>query len=302
MLSTIAPVLFVLVWSTGLVVARAVVPHASAEMFLFARMALSAAVLAALALSGREPWPRRSQFTMHLLAGAMLHGVYLSAAYWAIGHGMPVGVMSLLGSMQPLVSVIALFLMTGERPSSRTVVGLATGIAGVTLVLFPALDGIGHQPITLWTALIAILAVIGMSVGTLLQRGRLANDGVRVSASVQNAGGALVALVAMLTSGSYEWTPSFTLWFSLLWSVLGLSVGATLLIVWMVRAHGVTKMSALLLAVPGLAAIEAWFLFGERLTVTQIAGFGLALMGVVLARSMAPKRASGHVSGASGAR
>ncbi|WP_158937318.1 DMT family transporter [Burkholderia sp. S171] len=293
-LSTIAPALFVLIWSTGLVVARAVVPHVSTEMFLFVRMSSSAALLAVLAFRGGEQWPRRSQLKMHLLAGAMLHGVYLSAAYWAIAHGMPAGVMSLLGSMQPLVSVIALFMINGDRPASWTVVGLGAGIAGVALVLFPALAGTGHQQITVWTAFIAILGVTGMSVGTILQRGRLAKDGVRVSASVQNAGGALVAVVGMLAGGSYEWTESPTLWFGLLWSVLGLSVSATLLLVWMVRVHGVTKMSALLLAVPGLAAIEAWLLFGERLTVVQIAGFALASVGVVLARSTVPRLAGGH--------
>jgi drug/metabolite transporter (DMT)-like permease len=146
MLANLAPIVFVLIWSTGLVVARAVVPHASTELFLFVRMALSAVLLGGLAFAAREQWPRRGQLATHLLAGALLHGVYLSAAYWTVAHGMPAGIMSLLGSMQPLVTVIALFLMDGERPSWRTVYGLGIATAGVACVLAPALADTGQRP------------------------------------------------------------------------------------------------------------------------------------------------------------
>jgi drug/metabolite transporter (DMT)-like permease len=43
-------------------------------------------------------------------------------------------------------------------------------------------------------------------------------------------------------------------------------------------------------AVPPLAAIEGWALFGERLMPLQIAGFALALGGVMLARSRTPEQ------------
>jgi drug/metabolite transporter (DMT)-like permease len=290
MLPRLAPIAFVLIWSTGLVVARAISPHASVELFLFIRLVLSAALLGALALAAREQWPTGRQLMTHLLAGALLHGVYLSAAFWTVAHGMPAGIMSLLGSMQPLVTVVALFLFEGERPSSRTVYGLGIAIIGVVCVLAPALADTGYQHIHAGAVVVALVAVIGMTAGTMIQRGRLAGDGVRVSASVQNAGGALLAFVVMIAVGQYQWSQTPTLWLGLFWSVVGLSVGAVLLLVWMVRLHGATKMSALLLAVPGLAATEAWLIFGEKLTALQIVGFALALAGVVLARRTAPGR------------
>ena len=287
MFSTLAPLLFVVIWSTGLVVARAVVPHASTELFLFVRLLLSAGLLGVLAFVARERWPRGPQLTRHLLAGALLHGVYLSAAYWAVKHGMPAGVMSLVGSMQPIVTAVAAFLIYGERSSMRTVGGLTIAIAGVVCVLSPALGATGDKPFGVLAVVVAIIAVSGMTAGTMIQRGKLAGDGVRVSASVQNAGGAIVALAGMWVAGDYQWDHTATLWAGLAWSVIGLSVGAVLLLVSMVRTHGATKMSTLLLAVPGLAAAEAWLLFGEKLTTIQVLGFALALAGVVLARRVA---------------
>lgn len=287
MFSTLAPWFFVLIWSTGLVAARAVAPHASTELFLVVRLLLSAGLLGALAFAAREKWPRGRQLATHLLAGALLHGVYLSAAYWTVAHGMPAGVMSLIGSMQPIVTVAAVFFIYAERPSMRTVVGLGIAIAGVICVLAPALATTGDEHFGVLAVVVAVIAVTGMTAGTMIQRGRLAGDGVRVSASVQNAGGALVALAGMLVGGGYQWDQSPTLWIGLIWSVVGLSVGAVLLLVWMVRIHGATKMSTLLLAVPALAAAEAWILFGEKLGAMQMFGFVLALAGVVLARRVA---------------
>ncbi|GAB7523138.1 DMT family transporter [Paraburkholderia sp. 2C] len=295
MFSILAPWFFVLIWSTGLVAARAVVPHASTELFLLVRLLLSAGLLGVLAFTARERWPRGRQLATHLLAGALLHGVYLSAAYWTVAHGMPAGVMSLIGSMQPIVTVVAVFLIYGERPAMRTVAGLATAIAGVVCVLAPALSATGDEHFGVWAVVVAVVAVTGMTAGTMIQRGRLAGDGVRVSASVQNAGGAIVALAGMLIGGGYQWDQSPTLWIGLIWSVVGLSVGAVLLLVWMVRIHGATKMSTLLLAVPALAAGEAWLLFGEKLGAMQMLGFVLALAGVVLARRVvAPSQAQSN--------
>ena len=76
MFGIIASLLFVLIWSTGFIVARAMVPYGAPELILAARLCLTALLLGALALHGRQPWPRGRQLGLHLAAGAMLHGLY----------------------------------------------------------------------------------------------------------------------------------------------------------------------------------------------------------------------------------
>ena len=99
---------------------------------------------------------------------------------------------------------------------------------------------------------------------------------------MQNAGGACVAIAAALIAGEARWDGAPILWLGLAWSVLGLSAGGLSLLVWLVRTQGPTRMSMLLLLVPPLAAVEAWLLFGEKLVPIQLAGFVLALTGVLL--------------------
>jgi drug/metabolite transporter (DMT)-like permease len=285
MFAAAAPILFVLIWSTGFIVARAVVPFVSPELFLTARLVLTMLVLGGAALIAREALPRGRKLGLHLIAGAMLHGFYLCMSWWAVARGMPAGIMSLLGALQPLMVAVASVLVLHERLAARGWIGLAVAIAGVGCVIAPTLMKTGAGSADMWGAIAAVTAILCMTAGTMIQRGALASDPIRVSGAVQNAGGAAVAIIATLAIGQYRWEPVPVLWIGLAWSVLALSAAGLSLLVWMVRHQGATRVSTLLLLVPMLAAIEAWLLFGEKLGPVQITGFALALGGVLLARA-----------------
>lgn len=290
MIAAMASLLFVLIWSTGFIVARAMVPHAAPELVLAVRLALTTTLLAGAALYARQALPRGRRLGLHLAAGAMLHGFYLTLSWWAVNNGMPAGVMALLGSLQPLMVAVASVAFLGDRLPARAWVGLAIAIGGVGCVLLPAIERSGAGSIATGPALAGVLAVLGMAGGTLIQRGSIAGDGIAISGAVQNGGGALLAMAATLFTGEYRWDGTPVLWIGLAWSVLGLSAGGLSLLVWLVRHQGPTRMSMLLLLVPPLAAVEAWLLFGERLGPVQLIGFGLALGGVMLGRSTQPTR------------
>jgi drug/metabolite transporter (DMT)-like permease len=283
MFAAAAPILFVLIWSTGFIAARAVIPHADPQLFTMVRTGLVALVLGGAALVAREQWPRGRRLALHLVTGAMMPGLYLCASWWTVKHGMPAGIMSLLGALQSLLIAFLSFALFRERLPVRGWAGLAIGLVGVALVLLPALEH-GVRGVNPFVAGIALLAVLMMSGGTMIQHRHLATDPLRSGIAVQNAGGMLIAIVATLWLGSARWDGSAMLWGGLLWSVLGLSVAALSLLSWMIRHQGATRVGVLLLLVPALAAVEAWWLFGEQLVIVQIAGFVLALAGVLLAR------------------
>lgn len=285
MLQRIAPVLFVLIWSSGFVTARLAVPHAAPQLILLARMALTAMLMGGAAWIARDRLPRGKRLGLHLLAGGLLNGVYLCASWWAVQRGMPAGVMSLLGALQPLVVAVGAFLFLGERLPSRAWAGLGIGLVGVALVLEPLLDVGLSRAVPAFVVAVAAGSIVAMAAGTMIQSSSLARDGIWISSAVQNLGGTFVALLATLAQGDAHWDNSPALWLSLAWSVLMLSAAALSLLVWMTRHQGATRVSVLLLLVPPLAAVEARFLFGEHLSALQLLGFALALGGVLLARA-----------------
>ena len=278
------PVLFVLIWSTGFIVAKAVLPHADLQWFLVARFSLTALVLGLAAVVGRAAWPRGRTIAPHILAGAMMQGLYLCASYWAITHGMAAGVMALLGALQPLFTALFMVGALRAKLAAPAWSGLLIGFAGVALVLEPRLSSHGVGSLSVLTVCSALLSVIAVTAGALVQKW-LASSDLRAAASIQNLGGAGVAVLVALFAGSSRWDSTPLLWGALTWAVLVPSVVGTTLLMWMMRHGEATKVTALLLLVPPLAAIQAYIFFQETLSPVQFIGFALALGGVLLTRS-----------------
>ncbi|MEX3859562.1 DMT family transporter [Paraburkholderia sp. BR10923] len=289
MLATFAAAVFVVLWSTGFVVARAITPYADPNLFLLARFGGTALIFALAALVARSAWPTGRNFGKHLSAGALLQGVYLGAGYWAVAQGLSAGVMALLGALQPLATAAVAAPLFGERLSRRGWSGMAVGLAGVVLVLAPKLAAAtppthGNAPAWL-VVLISIVAVGAITAGTLFQKTSLAKADIRSASAVQNVGAAAVAGVLALALGEHRWIASPTLWASLAWGIVMLSGISVTLLVWMVRRGDASRATALLFLAPPLAALEGYLGFGETLLPVQIAGFAVALAGVLLARS-----------------
>ena len=265
-------------------------PDADLQLFLLVRFLITAACMALLArLASAGSWPTGQQFGYQLLAGALLNGIFLCLSYFAITHGMAAGVMSLLGSLQPLFTALFVVLI-GTKLPARVWVGLLIGFAGVTCVLLPKISSAGGDGLSMLAVASALLSVIGITAGALLQKWLKPVD-LRAAACVQNLGGALVASLMTLLVGSGQWDGTLALWGALSWSVIVVSVIGISLLMWMLRHGDTTKVAALMLLVPPLATLQAYLFFQETLSAMQFVGFALALGGVLLARSAPQVRA-----------
>jgi drug/metabolite transporter (DMT)-like permease len=278
------PLVFVLIWSTGFIVAKAVLPHADLQGFLVARFTLTAIVMGCAALVAGAQWPGARRAAPHVLAGALMQGIYLCASYWAISRSLAAGVMALLGALQPLFTALFAVSIMGRTLQARVWVGLLVGFAGVALVLVPKLANHGVGSLTLLPVAAALVSVLAVTTGTIVQKWLAATD-LRTAASIQSVGAAIVAALAMLLIGTPRWDGTPILWGALAWSVLVPSVAGTTLLMWMVRHGEATKVTSLLLLVPPLAAVQAYVFFGETLAPVQFLGFALALGGVLMTRS-----------------
>ncbi|AOK32130.1 MULTISPECIES: DMT family transporter [Burkholderia] len=278
---------FVALWSTGFIVARAIKPYADPNLYLLARFAGTALVYACVARAVRAPWPAAREWGRHLLAGALLQGIYLGASYWAVAQGLNAGVMALLGALQPLATAALAAPLFNERLPARGWAGMALGVAGVALVLAPKLHAAptatGGAPA--WAVVtIAIAAVASITAGSLYQKSSLSQTDLRAAVAVQNLGAALVAGTAALALGETRWHGAPALWLSLAWGIAMLSGVAVMLLMAMLRHGEAARATSLLFLAPPLAALQGYAFFGETLAPAQIAGFALALAGVTLAR------------------
>jgi len=276
------PVLFVLLWATGFIGARYAMPWAEPFAFLAVRFALAALILAGIVLAMGHKWPARKQAMHAVIAGVLTHGLYLGGVFWSIHKGLPAGISALIAGLQPLVTVLLAAWLLGERVTARQMAGLAVGLVGVVLVLWPKLGvtGAGINAATLTASLIALIAICA---GTVWQKRHSGGDSLIAGAAWQYVGASIVMAAASLLTETGEFTITGELIFAMVWLTLVLSIGAIFLLMVMIRQGEISRVASLFYLVPAVTAVIAWFLFGESLTVVQLIGMGIATLGVALA-------------------
>jgi drug/metabolite transporter (DMT)-like permease len=274
-----APVLFVLLWSTGYIGAKYGLPYAEPFTLLFLRFVLALLILAPLVLLVRPEMAMSRRERGHLMvSGLLLHGVYLGGVFAAIKLGLSAGLTALIVGAQPLLTSLAAPLLFGERSSPLHWLGILLGFCGIYLILGAA----PSVSTTLPALLAAVAALFGITAGTLYQkRFCTRHDLLAVTVHQYLPTVALFGGCALLLeTREIDWTLPFVA--ALLWLVLALSIGAILLLTWLIKHGEAAKVSSLFYLVPPVTAIEAWLLFGEPLGWLKIAGIALVALGVWL--------------------
>ncbi len=280
-----APVLFVLLWSTGWVTARFAVDHADPLTFLAVRHALTALALAAIAVALRAPWPRGPRAVAHALAcGVLLNALYLGGVWWAIGQGVPAGVSGLISAVQPLLTALLAPWLMAETIRTRQWLGIACGTLGIGLVLQPKLadvDAEGLAAVALPLA-VNVLGMVAATLGTFYQKRFIPTGHPMTTQTLQFAAALAVTLpVAWLVEPMRFMLDGPTI-AAMTWAVLVTSIGANTLLLVLLRRGAVSRTAALLYLMPPMVALQAWIGFGETLTPMQLAGMAITVLGVAL--------------------
>ncbi|KPF48586.1 peptide ABC transporter ATP-binding protein [beta proteobacterium AAP121] len=289
------PLVFVLIWSTGFVVARYGMPHGGPMDFLALRFLSSALLFLAWVRVSGAAWPQgRAQWGHLAVTGVLMHAGYLGGVWAAVKLGLGAGLVSLIVGLQPVITALWLSAVASRRagaaPRVRPVqwLGLALGLAGLLLVVWHKLHLGQARPANL---ALAVLALGAITAGTLYQKRWVAPCDVRSASAVQLlAALAVTAPLAWMESYAFDWHPELI--GALAWSVLVLTLGGSSLLYLLIQRGAATAVTSLMYLVPPCTAVLAWWLFDELLTPLSLAGLACTAVGVALVvRDPAPARA-----------
>ena len=272
------PAVFVLIWSTGFIVARYGMPHAPPMKFLAMRYVLSVICFAAWAFAARAVWPSDRRQLRHLaVTGVLMHAGYLGGVWAAVKLGMGAGLAALLVGLQPVLTAVWIS-SRGGAVSRRQWAGLLLGFGGLALVVWHKL-GVGE--IHTVNFLLALGALLSITAGTLYQKRFVAPCDVRTANLVQLCAAFVVTLpLALLESEAMNWNGHLI--GAMAWSVLALTLGGSSLLYLLIQRGAATAVTSLLYLVPPCTAVMAWLLFAEPIAVSTAVGMGLAAVGVAL--------------------
>ncbi len=273
------PVLFVLIWSTGFIVARYAMPHAPPLKFLVLRYLLSIACFLPWIVLARVKWPASRAQAAHLaLTGVLMHAGYLGGVWIAVKSGMGSGLSALIVGLQPVLTALWLSA-TGGRIAARQWLGLVLGFVGLLLVVSRKFGQGGEAD---WFNMSFILgALISITLGTLYQKRFVTPCDVRTANAVQLGAAFVVTLpLALLENEAMHWNVELAA--ALAWSVLALTLGGSSLLYVMIQRGAAASVASLMYLVPPVTAIIAWLLFNEPISPLTIAGTLITVVGVAL--------------------
>ncbi|MDP2411915.1 MAG: DMT family transporter [Pseudolabrys sp.] len=288
----LAPVLFVLLWSTGFIGARYGLPYIEPLTFLSVRMVFVVLILGAIALLWRVRWPGAADTGHSLVAGWLVHGLYLGGVFTAISQGVPAGISALIPGLQPILTSTIANRFMGETVTRLQWFGLALGLVGVAMVLHDRTMLAAASPLG-WAA--SIVSLLGITLGSLYQKRFCGDIDWRTGNLVQYIGAGLLFALGAFAFETREIRWSGELVFALAWLVIVLSIAGIGLMYWLIRRSAATSFASLFYLVPAVTALMAYLLFDERLDALSVAGMVVCAVGVVLVNRggrMAPAAAN----------
>ena len=275
------PWVFVLIWSSGFVVAKYAFEYSDVLFFLGVRLLIAGCLLLLITVAlGQSLRLTRSQMLISLALGLTLQGLYLGGVWEAIANGSPAGIASVVTSTQPILVSILAFMILKERLLRNQIIGLVLGFVGVVLVLSPALSATGDM--TFIALSLLILGLSGSTSATLIQK--KFGDSLPLLAGTTYQflfAGVILTLISVLSGRTdLQWNLQSTL--AMAWAVIVTSIIAVVALLWMLQRGSAAKVSSLLYLVPPAASLQAWALFGEKLNAQSIIGIAMTALGVAL--------------------
>lgn len=277
-LGGLAPAAFILIWSSGYIAAKAAAPYADPLTFLSWRYAGVILLMGALALVFRARWPNRRDALLLALTGLGIQALYLGGVWVAVRQGMSAGVVALIVNLQPVLVALCAPLI-GEHLSRRQQAGVLLGFAGVLLVVW---HKIGQGQLMPSAVALALLALLGISAGTLVQKRWVPGFDLRTGQVIQFAASLALTLPLAwaLEPMRIEWNTATLA--AMAWSIVVLTGIGISLMFWMLRHGQATAVTSTMYLVPSVTALMAWLLFAETLSRLSVLGMAVSLAGVYL--------------------
>ncbi|WP_119270310.1 DMT family transporter [Taklimakanibacter deserti] len=278
----LAPLIFLVLWSGGFSVAKLGIRHAEPLTFLALRYVIVLIILAPFAIALKPQWPRTPTQWFHIaMVGFLIQAIYFGLSYLAFYAKASSGTVAIIVCLQPILVGLAAPYFARERVSGLRWIGLILGLAGAAIVIL-AQSAIKAE--TTFGILCAFGALLGITAGTLWEKRFGANHHPIVSNMIQYVTGLAGTLPLTLATESMhvDWS-SPELLAALAYLVIGNSLISMTLLLAMIRAGEVSRVSSLFYLVPPVATLMAWPLLGETMAPLAWLGMAVAAAGVAIA-------------------
>ena len=270
--------LFITVYGSGFVGAKLGLAYSEPFTFLGVRFLIAGGLLAIGALLLDAPWPKNPGWIF--LVGFLLQGVFSAGVFYAMYLGMKPAVCALIIALQPLLVTVLAGPYLQEEVSIQRWLGLIIGVAGVSLVVA---DGLAVEGITPVTLIWAVVGLLGLSLGQLVQKKHCADMHLISGGALQVLGTVPLMFLLAMTFETMQIEWHLDLVISIFWMAIGVSLGAVTLLYILINRSSASQVASVFYGIPVAAALIAWPLFNQVPTLIDWVGFAIVVFGIGVA-------------------
>jgi drug/metabolite transporter (DMT)-like permease len=271
---------FVAIWGSGFIATKIALQHTSPFTFLTLRFAFGVVCLIPFVWYTQPQWPAtRSEWLHVVIAGLLMHAIHLGGSHYTQYLGMSAGITAVLLCIQPLITAVIAARWMDERLGHAQWLGVALGLAGVTLIVWHKID---MREASLGSLIAVSVALFGVTAGTLYQRTFCRFVDLRAAALVQFAATLVVLapLALMFEDNHVRWS------WSLAGALVYLVIFASLLGVnawhFLMRRGAATRVTSLVYLTPAFAIVPEFLWFGIAPSAVSVLGILITCAGVAL--------------------
>ena len=273
------PFFFVLLYGSGFVGAKLGLPHSTPLSFLSLRFIAAALMLLIIAKCFSNRLPNWREAIHISVAGSLTVCLFSVGVFVSIDMGLSPAISALIVALQPILVAIFAQKLVNERLKLAQWFGLLFGFLGVIIVVIDSIETTYFS----WLAFgMSVLALIGVTFGSLYQKRYCADMDIFYGGALQSLVSGLICLVLLPFFESFKivWAGEFII--SLVYMVVGVSLGALSLLYIMIQRGEVSRVASVFYLVPVSAAVSAYLLFGETIEGTTLFGASIIAFGIFL--------------------
>jgi O-acetylserine/cysteine efflux transporter len=268
-------VLVAVIWGLAFVAARVALDELSPALLTTLRFAV-AAVPCLLVRKPDVSWRLLGAISLTLFLGQFL------AQAFAIAHGVPVGLFSVIVQSQALFTIAFAALIFGERPTPMQTVGIGIAAAGLLMIC----GTVGYD-FSLGAFAIAMICPISFATGNILLRGARGAPMFDLFAWLCLAAAVPLLALTLVTDGAAPtWQALTHMSLMSLACVLFLGAISTSIAYWLwgrlLRDHPTAQVVPFGLLVPFVGSAASSLVFGERFGPLRLVGMITVIGGIAV--------------------
>jgi drug/metabolite transporter (DMT)-like permease len=285
LLNYLSMVLMAILWAGAFVIGKLAVYSASPAIVAFLRFLIAGGVLLVIQAVWQRPGLKVPRRDWLLAAGLGATGIaaYNLLFFWGLRYAPSSDGAMIIPTLNPLVTLFAAAAILGEPLTGRKLTGAAVSLAGQVLLFWTLLQAAAHDPQRLKGDLLFLASALCWSSYSII--GRIASKRFKPLAATtwgSVAGMAMLLPFALWSlPGSSGYTPLF--WMDVFYLGLGATVAGFFL--WSRGLHvlGASRAAVFMNLVPVFTVAMAVLFLHEQVSLVQVAGMAIVLVGVYLA-------------------